>query len=755
MRKSVILIISILLSVSSVVTAQNQTATAGAWQITVDNAGRALIEYDGKILLSSNEAVWGLNNNTTSFSSLTGITVTQKTLQDAIGEGIELTISGRTLSEPITRITHKYYIYNDKDYILTEFSAVSGKDLSINYMAPVSTHGSSQILDGSDNYALFVPFDNDMWVRYKTTPFGSDHPLSFEVSALFNASSRRGLVVGSVEHDVWKTGIGAVTSGDNTLTSLSVYGGATSQSVTHDVLPHGTIVSTTVKSPKVMIGYFEDWRTGLETYADVCEQIAPRLECMFEKPFGWNSWGMLQDKITYDKANEVSLFFAEELQPEGFLNADSTVFIGLDSFWDFGFSVRNHMSFVRNCKARGQKAGIYWTPFTEWGKNPETVVPGTDGQYTYGDIYLYDNNGNVQEIDGGYALDPTHPATKARIKYQFDWFVQWGYEFVKIDFMTHGALEGKHYDPDVFTGIQAYSQGMQYLADLVGDKMFINLSIAPLFPANYAHSRRIGCDSYRSISETEYTLNSLSYGWWLDHVYSYNDADHVVLDGASVTENRARVTSSVITGIYIVGDDFSAEGTETSKSRAKTYLTNKEVNQVARVTKAFRPVESAEGESSADMFVYNVGDTAYVAVFNYNTTQNQKRDFDFARLGLVKGQKYCFRELWTGVSGIYDDTWSVTVRRSDAQLYKIYPYDDSGVATVADNTPTCYYDAVTEELRLSEYMTDSVLYDVAGSCVAQYHGCHSSVDVSGLHRGLYIYQGRNSGGECLGYKFIK
>lgn len=755
MRNSLLLSI-FLLSCLSLHTHAQETITAGDWTLAVGADGKATLSRGERVILSSNEAVWGLNDNRLSYSSLTDITISSSQLSDETGTGVQLVVKGRTTAQPITEITHSYNIYEDKDFVLTQFSVTSDEELTINYMAPVHAGAAAQVLDGEPNYALFVPFDNDMWVRYKTTSFGTSHPLSFNVSALFNADTRQGLVTGAIEHDVWKTGIAAETSGSADLQSLTVYGGAVSYEITHDVLPHGAVVGKTVKSPMVMVGYFDDWRTGMETYADLCASVAPPLACKFAKPFGWNSWGAIQDDINYDKACAVSDFFANELQPAGFLNADSTVFIGLDSYWDYGFSIRNHMSFVRRCGDAGQKAGIYWTPFTEWGKNPDVYVPGTNNQYKYGDCYLYDNNGKVQEIDGGYALDPTHPATRARMAYQFGQFLDWGYEFVKIDFMSHGALEGKHYDPEVFTGIQAYSQGMQYLNELVGDRMFINLSIAPLFPANYAHSRRIGCDSYRSISETEYTLNSLTYGWWLDHVYSYNDADHVVLNGATYMENRARVTSSVITGIFILGDDFSNEGSETAKERARMFTTNRDVNEVARVTKAFKPVESVVGDGAADMFMYNVGDTLYVAAFNY-TIQNRDCVFDFGRLGLTPGVKYMFHELWTGDKDISDDTWTVVVRRYDALLYKIYPYDDSRVAAVSGDATACYYDAASQMLRFAgnASVVDSTVYDVAGVCQLQVHGLHNEVDVAALGKGVYLYRGMDTGGSSIAYKFIK
>ncbi|MDD3039642.1 hypothetical protein [Bacteroides sp.] len=74
-------------------------------------------------------------------------------------------------------------------------------------------------------------------------------------------------------------------------------------------------------------------------------------------------------------------------------------------------------------------------------------------------------------------------------------------------------------------------------------------------------------------------LNSLSFGWWFDRVYTFNDADHILLykpeeaDNYNEGANRARITSAVITGIYMLGDNFSSKGSlpgnETARKKAK------------------------------------------------------------------------------------------------------------------------------------------------------------------------------------------
>ena len=76
-----------------------------------------------------------------------------------------------------------------------------------------------------------------------------------------------------------------------------------------------------------------------------------------------------------------------------------------------------------------------------------------------------------------------------------------------------------YYDKSVHTGIQAYNKGMQEIYKYAAGRIYVNLSIAPIFPAQDAQSRRISCDSWGDINNTKCVLNCLSYGWWLDHVY--------------------------------------------------------------------------------------------------------------------------------------------------------------------------------------------------------------------------------------------
>jgi alpha-galactosidase len=129
---------------------------------------------------------------------------------------------------------------------------------------------------------------------------------------------------------------------------------------TRDVLPHGEVVGETIRSPRIFLGVFSDWRDGMETYAQANASLAPRRPWPGGTPFGWNSWGKMQFKLNYQKAVEVSDFFARELQPRGFQD-DGVVYIGLDSGWN-AMTDEQLKEFVNHCHANHQEAGIYLTP---------------------------------------------------------------------------------------------------------------------------------------------------------------------------------------------------------------------------------------------------------------------------------------------------------------------------------------------------------------------------------------------------------
>jgi len=545
---------------------------------------------------------------------------------------------------------------------------VLGHELRTSWIAPVvmSTPGGVDVGSYGDVRLLWIPFDNDAWVSYNASTINTSG-VSFEASAFYDNATRNGIVVGSVLHDTWKTGVYYSGSNDR-LDALNVFGGATDRTWTHDVVPHGQVAGDALYSPMVFVGYGPDWRDVMEELADVNAFYVNKLPWSGGVPFGWNSWGKVQTALSYDIAVGVSDFIANDLQPGDF-QSEGTVYVNLDSYWD-NLTDAELAQFVAHCHANGQKAGIYWSPFVDWGK---WARPVEGSSYRYDQIWLRDGSGNPIELDGAYAVDPTHPGTQRRIDYFIDRLEHLGFEYIKLDFLTHGALESTvRYDPAVKTGIQAYNQGMRYIRDRIAGAMFISASISPLFPHGYAHARRVSCDTYGAatgFASSQYQLNSTTYGWWMSgRLYQYNDPDYMVFDGFSAAANMTRLLSAVVSGtVFLSGDDLT---NGSAQALARSYLTNPRINRLARLGRTFRPVESNTGTGPSEVLVLRDGSSTYLALFNFSGSA-VTRSVSLARAGLDPARIYTVTDLWTGATWTAHGTLDVPLDRDYAKLLQL------------------------------------------------------------------------------------
>lgn len=642
--------ITTILTISLCSCSNKQSIQSNNWELKYTNGIN--VYHEGQEIAHDVSAEYEIGNSIVTSKEYTKKKFEAKNIKDQFGKGKSWTITYYSNKRPT--LVHHFRIY--KDFLLTNIEIQSNAEqLKSNYMAPFIAH-TDTLLYSQNRRKVFVPFDNDAWIRYNSTQHIDSTLRSYEVTSVYDSNHRDGIVIGAIEHDKWKN---AIELSDNKK-SLKMFSGV-ADNLTRDVRPHGYLNGHNIQSSTFMIGHFKDWREGMEKYADNNAIIAPQREWNKAMPIGWNSWGALAFNVNHDNSTEVVKFFAKDLQPHSFVNQDGLLYTGLDSGWN-SFSDTELKDFADQCLANQQVPCIYWTPFTDWGKDPERTVPGTS--YKYKDVYLY-ANGKPQELDGAYAIDPTHPAIKKMMEDVASQFRRCGYKYVKMDFMTHGRMEADHwYNKSINTGTEAYNYGMQLLDSIFHD-MYLNLSISPIFPAQYAQSRRIACDAWNQIKDTEYTMNALSWGWWIDRIYQYNDADHVVLRDATEGENRARITSSIITGLFITGDDYSDNGSEEVKNRARKYLTNPNVNAIA-TGRSFRPLEG-NNDKSENMFIRKDKDgTIYLAVFNY-TDNARSFTLPLARIGINSAQT--ITELWSHRNISRNE--SISIPAKDALIFKI------------------------------------------------------------------------------------
>ncbi|MEI9864474.1 MAG: hypothetical protein WDN00_07955 [Limisphaerales bacterium] len=366
---------------------------------TFQQIGNTLVMSNGNVRLEYNltagttDFYWSNSKKISAFYSgvtldtgyIKGINYSSRTYAVTSSNQVVVTATGSGL--PTMK---QYFTLDQNDSFLTRVD-VSGSNLKANWVGPVvmDTTGGVNLGITNDNRALVVPFDNDGFVRYNAMPMNSS-ATSYEVGAFYDNTSRNGLVVGSVTHDTWKTGIFFVGA-NNKLNALNVFGGATTSA---DVAPHGFVSGNTVSSPTIFVGFGADWRVTMDNFAAANTNFAPRLSWMNGVPFGWNSWGVIQETISYTDAIAISDYFYVNLMNNNFVSG-GTVYINLDAFWNDNLTPTQLQSFVNHCHAKGQKSGIYFGPFVFFGSaNDATnwVVEGTTNTYHYSDVLLRDAN---------------------------------------------------------------------------------------------------------------------------------------------------------------------------------------------------------------------------------------------------------------------------------------------------------------------------------------------------------------------------
>jgi hypothetical protein len=160
-------------------------------------------------------------------------------------------------------------------------------------------------------------------------------------------------------------------------------------------------------------------------------------------------------------------------------------------------------------------------------------------------------------------------------------------------------------------------------------------------------------------------------------LYRYNDPDHSVLykshnqDATGWHEGRSRLTASVIAGtVLLLGDDFRKEEAAT---RAKAWLGNKEIMNIARLGKTFRPVEGDLGKQASNAFVLEDAEdnVFYLAVFNYDAANSAHKSISLERAGLNSQVAYQLLDLWEGTQGEAAGELAVTLEPAESKIFKL------------------------------------------------------------------------------------
>ena len=587
--------------------------------------GKFSLSLNGVTMFADAVSQYKIENTLYSSDDYEVFSLNQEEITDERGSGHRITATA--IKSGLFEMNQIFNFYQDEKYFTVSLSLSSDGDIvASNYIAPIVILGG-KIQNGQPEYTHFleVPFDNDSWATFETKNL-CQSGLSHEIGAFFTPDAKDGLIIGSLTHDTWKSAV-EYKNKLAKVEELYVYSGANT-TLTRDQSPHGTVKGESVSSAVFFVGYYDNWKDGMTEYAKVNTTFtSKRASVTDSNPIGWNSWGSIQSDLSFSNAVATSDYIKENFQ-QTWQDEENIIYVNLDSYWD-NMTDDELKAFVKHCEENGQVAGIYSSPFIVWWDEygmENNYVPGTN--ISYNDIRLKKADGTYygNDIDGCYPLDVTHPATFIHFKTQFERLMSCGFKYIKLDFLVHGSLEGDYYNDQIQTGIQAYNYAMDKVCQIIGDDIFINLSMSPIFPYHYANGRRICCDTYSGISETEYMLNSLTYGFWQSELYDFIDPDHIVLWGkngdASENEANSRMISGIITGgSFLTGDNFvtPANNSEKAFARYNNLLGNEKLIEVLKLGKPFEAKLSPNCEYASDVFTLEDGDKTYIAVLNYSS----------------------------------------------------------------------------------------------------------------------------------------
>jgi alpha-galactosidase len=651
-------------------------------------------------------------------------------VRDSLGKGVKLTLVHKDEKHPFL-LKQFITIYEDRSCILVSLIAESSAYRSyiletrdISPLAVLPRFKGSFYMPGKEPRLLDVPFDNDDWVNVVERSWGksaapTNAGTSYELTAVYDNANNSGIVIGSVKHDFWKTGICyRIKNQTGYIDSLNVFGGVSTPDNatlpadyggldgTHDLVQHGTMTGNHVTSPLIYLSCQRSLQDALVGFGDLNARINGRRTWDKAAPVYWNSFGVEgvlgSEGIMMPAAVKQISDFLHSLKN---FNTYSKPVLSIDSYDQKIYSTDVLQNISLYASGNGQQMGFYFIPFAMWSWKDDIKgrkVPGSD--YLLEDVLLRDNEGKPIMYKegkwGAYAMDPTHPAIRLYIIQQLEKAKAVSAKFIKIDFLTAGALEStRRYDQKIRTGIQAYNYGMKLLRSLtdsiMGKDIFITQAISPMFPSQYAHTRFISTDVYSHLrndepgfphwGSTEASLATGSHmGWVQGTLWPFTNLDVSIMrkfqrnPDLSEQEIKVRLYAMAVMGsIYGDGSDYRDS---TAAKRARKFMDNRQLMEMFSHPKAFIPIKSADGESlDQQLCFYLPGDTVKVALFNFNKKRNFKEVLSRQQLQLKRGKEYTIYDYLNG---------SVVkkVNRTDQQIeLNIPPSDALLVKIIADN----------------------------------------------------------------------
>lgn len=282
--------------------AQNEQYAFGDFSLAINKqSGTFSVKQNGKVFLADAVSEYKLDNKIVSSADYTDFRV------QTSGEALSLQMKRNGLPTVVQTFTFP----SGKPYFLTELTLSSAEKIRTDYIAPLVLENGG-IANSGEKWSCFleVPYDNDGWVQFETKTLNQSGK-AYEVGTFFKPNGK-GLVIGSVKHDLWKSAV-EMRAKFGRVKELKVYCGATYSRMGNE--PHGAISGETVSSAPILVGWYDSWQNGMNEFAEVNLQFQPKRKSVTSHvPIGWNSWGSVQSDLDFETAVGISDYVKENLQ---------------------------------------------------------------------------------------------------------------------------------------------------------------------------------------------------------------------------------------------------------------------------------------------------------------------------------------------------------------------------------------------------------------------------------------------------------
>jgi hypothetical protein len=409
-----------------------------------------------------------------------------------------------------------------------------------------------------------------------------------------------------------------------------------------------------VSSDRVMFNFAPNPFAALESYAQAIGDVH---RVRLNPPInGWCSWFSFFGAISEAEVLRQAEFAARQLKPFGFeyMQVDDGFYRAFGD-WEGNDRFPHGMKWLaERIRATGLKPGIWLAPYV--------ITEGTEIHRNHPDWLIHRVDGKLKQIGPGlvegskeaerqtpklYALDITNPGAADWLQRLFDTVANdWGYDFIKIDFVEWTLLAAeRYYDPTV-TKAAIYRRGCEIMRQAMGPhRHLLDCGPGPV-TVGLLDSMRIELDQ-PPVTWQQYFLHSASTAPAAAKRYYYhnrtwiNDANHVVLSNLTVPQAQAAATIVSLSGGNMISGDR---------------MTDLDVPRLEILKKVFpsfgeaaRPIDLFERDRP-EIFALRVkkkfGEWLVLGLFNADEKSPDEKVIALDRLCLDTGKTYVAFDFW-------------------------------------------------------------------------------------------------------------